>query len=582
MNVLLLTAACVLAAPAEPEFRRADVPLAAVVDSLIRDLGAEPYHVRERATRTLHRIGSPALEALRAAAKTDDPEVRVRAREILRKVELGIGPDWPAEIILLMRHYDQHAEHQRYTILQRIQSALGAEATPFLLRRIAEGSQQEANYALNFLQRSDDPDVARQVLAVVGEPKNDSQRQAVSWARARTGAGIVDLSAVAAKLEPKLEPDQAVEDALRKLGADLGAGKLQAVADAAARLATKAPADPRPLYLQAQALAGLDKDREAAALRTRALALNSKSRKPHYAAAMFLLARGLRRLATGELERLIEIADDDKTTQLAAYVHLAIIHTDCGLCEAAAGYIEKVASRLQEAKDKGQDPGVDENTLSGLQTEVNRLRQRASSYPAPQGAVVDAIPERELAVEVQAVPTEGTPEDFQQAIATADLQIQLAVHPPDLKLFDVASASLAYAPKKKELTLLLAEKPACAPFAFAPGAKAPRVAVHAADCTWLFLIDPAKGQAERIARFEKDYRLTLRPGTLLRTWGNVALTINGRTHSWDKALKGLPLPRLPEQLAIRIEGSNPLGRRMIFRTMRPVNDAMAAYPQPKP
>ena len=59
------------------------------IDRLIRQLGAEEFAVREKATEELRKIGKPAEEALRKTAdKSDDPEVRERARTILE----GLAP----------------------------------------------------------------------------------------------------------------------------------------------------------------------------------------------------------------------------------------------------------------------------------------------------------------------------------------------------------------------------------------------------------------------------------------------------------------------------------------------------------
>jgi len=56
------------------------------VARLIRNLGADDFKTREEATRKLRSIGAPALGALKKAAENDDPEVRSRAREILKTV----------------------------------------------------------------------------------------------------------------------------------------------------------------------------------------------------------------------------------------------------------------------------------------------------------------------------------------------------------------------------------------------------------------------------------------------------------------------------------------------------------------
>ena len=64
-----------------------ETPRKEKIDKLIEQLGSGTYSEREKATRELAAIGEPALEALRKAARSDDPEVRQRAGELLRKIE---------------------------------------------------------------------------------------------------------------------------------------------------------------------------------------------------------------------------------------------------------------------------------------------------------------------------------------------------------------------------------------------------------------------------------------------------------------------------------------------------------------
>jgi len=57
------------------------------IDLLIRQLGADEFSTREKATEELKRIGRPAAEALaKAAEKNEDPEVRERARAVLESM----------------------------------------------------------------------------------------------------------------------------------------------------------------------------------------------------------------------------------------------------------------------------------------------------------------------------------------------------------------------------------------------------------------------------------------------------------------------------------------------------------------
>jgi hypothetical protein len=69
------------------------------IDALIRDLGAEDFETREKASAELRKIGKPAVPALRKAAESEDAEVKMRAKAILEELEkpakekpkIGIG-----------------------------------------------------------------------------------------------------------------------------------------------------------------------------------------------------------------------------------------------------------------------------------------------------------------------------------------------------------------------------------------------------------------------------------------------------------------------------------------------------------
>jgi hypothetical protein len=65
------------------------------IEALIRQLGAEEYAAREKATEELRKIGKPAEEALRRAAESDDAEVQSRARALLKDLEKPAAPEKP-------------------------------------------------------------------------------------------------------------------------------------------------------------------------------------------------------------------------------------------------------------------------------------------------------------------------------------------------------------------------------------------------------------------------------------------------------------------------------------------------------
>ena len=229
----------------------ATVPLAKIVDSLMRDLGADPYDVRERATATLRKIGAPARVVLEKAVASDDPEIRVRARQILADIKDGIRPHWPAETILVMRHFASRQEHERYNLFKQISGAIGHEAVPFIIHRMAVGTSNEGGYALRTLQAMRDERAWKQVLELIVEPANDPQTKALAWARGKSGQTIQTIEKLARDQIKAGDRNEAVEKAIEAILAQLKAGKAQPAATAAAALAKTAPEDPRALYLEA-------------------------------------------------------------------------------------------------------------------------------------------------------------------------------------------------------------------------------------------------------------------------------------------------------------------------------------------
>ena len=59
-----------------------------VISELIQGLGNSSFEIREKSQRDLELLGEPALESLRIARKSDDPEVRRRADALVKKIEV--------------------------------------------------------------------------------------------------------------------------------------------------------------------------------------------------------------------------------------------------------------------------------------------------------------------------------------------------------------------------------------------------------------------------------------------------------------------------------------------------------------
>lgn len=568
-------------APAAPARVSAD----RIIQALIRDLGAESYTARERATAALRLVGQRARKALEAAADSDDPEVRLRARDVLSDVVLGIGPDWPADIVLLVRHFDDMQQHERSNAIYRI-AQLGAKAVPFLLKRMETGTPNEANWALNALQqRANSPEVCEEVIRLLAEPANDQQARALAWARAQRGQALTGIEAIVAQRPADLKVNKATEVTIEDTLAKLKAGKGQEALAEAENLAKANPADPRAVYLQAEALILLNRDKEALSLRDKAAALSPDQQQPHYLAAEMLTRLGRHRLAVKEWQRVVEIEPADTECDTNAYLNLGAIHTANGLFEPAAQYLEKGLQTLAKTKEQEKVKPL----ASALQMEIDRLRQRAASFPvSPEAVVEDAVPASELQLQVQVIPKEGKAEDLQKAVAATAAQFQVSVELPDVAILDLPAASVRYDRAKRQLLLFLHDSPACEPLPFDLQGNEARVALHLPGITYLYKVE-ASGAAERLARFEKDYLVTLKPGLKVSGLASPALRINGAACEWDKALAGIPFARLPEQFDIIVEGTAPLGRRMTVRATIPATEPApeaarepAPGPAPKP
>ena len=77
--------------------RKGDESFSEEVRRLIKELGAEEFATRESAMKRLIEIGKPAVEALKEALKSDDPEVVWRARKALEEIGEKSGKTYEPE-----------------------------------------------------------------------------------------------------------------------------------------------------------------------------------------------------------------------------------------------------------------------------------------------------------------------------------------------------------------------------------------------------------------------------------------------------------------------------------------------------
>lgn len=102
----------VLPATAEPEKD--------VTSALMRDLASDEFKVREKASLELWKLGDAALPALRQAVSSDDPEVVMRAKDALEKIELRITENTSEKILSLIDSYRKALPRYKMTLLNEL------------------------------------------------------------------------------------------------------------------------------------------------------------------------------------------------------------------------------------------------------------------------------------------------------------------------------------------------------------------------------------------------------------------------------------------------------------------------------
>ena len=90
------------------------------VAAAVARLGDGRFEVREEANAFLWRAGAPARAALEAATGSDDPEVAVRAKDILWRLQHGIVPGMPPEVVSLMYRYRDDPPENRRDVLEQL------------------------------------------------------------------------------------------------------------------------------------------------------------------------------------------------------------------------------------------------------------------------------------------------------------------------------------------------------------------------------------------------------------------------------------------------------------------------------
>ena len=220
LTLLSLTASVSFAAEAVDPKAGADG-----VEDLVTRLSSDSFREREDATLALWELGEAALEVLRAASVSDDPERVKRATGVLEKVELRITPETPPEIFEQIRRYrtaPQNLKANHIHELRRMKAYFqllklySMEKRPEIKTEMAASIQGIAMLGAREALAADDFAMAESLLRMSAKEPNDLI--ALAWvyrSMGKLGEGIED---------PPTPEDVATEDwkiALLRVKGDL-------------------------------------------------------------------------------------------------------------------------------------------------------------------------------------------------------------------------------------------------------------------------------------------------------------------------------------------------------------------------
>jgi tetratricopeptide (TPR) repeat protein len=355
-----------------------------------------------------------------------------------------------------------------------------------------------------------------------------------------------------------------VREAVKMIRGHLAARRFDQALTVAQEAEKGAPHEARFLYLPAEILVAFDRDGEARRLRERARALNPLDEEPHYYAGDLLQSLGRRTLAAHEYRAILDIPPDGRLFDANAYLRLGGICEICGRFAEAATMYEKGLEIVTSGRAAGQGLGVVGATPDRTKARSTRLRRKAAvARPDHRPKIVDRMSDRHLGFGMTVLVKDGKLEELRRALAAVEQTLTMNVEPAGFRLFDAAPASVVYDKATQQLRITLNGQPCCKPTAFVAKADRFRIAVQQLDCVYIFELDTKTGTGKKVARYEKDYRLTVHAGLKLQA-AKLTASLDGKEVAWGELLDGHVLDTLPKKLAVRLVGKRRSGEAVDY------------------
>jgi len=355
------------------------LPESAEVASCIRDLGDDRYEVREKADGLLRSLGLPAVSALRRAAESRDPEVRARAREILNDVVVGITPEWPDDVAEWARGFPhEESDVRRRATIKAVAEHMGTKSVAFLVTAMGRTAGYDADTALACFKSLDRATMPWTLVTdLVAEPKTRQQAEVLVMAWEARGDPLTALNAVKQHAPDSGRKRELIAEAVKAMKSMREEGRFEELIATAKLYAAAATNEGRFLYLQADALVNTGRDRQADALRRKALELNPADEAPHYTCGELLSELDRPEWSADEWRRILAIPPANGVYDMNAWARLGVIHAKAGDYARAADFYEALLKTYTAARKHSSGYGMIGTDVESLAARVQRLRALA-------------------------------------------------------------------------------------------------------------------------------------------------------------------------------------------------------------
>lgn len=157
------------------------------ISVLVQELGADDFSRREKAQSQLRRLGLSAFDQLCDAQESDDIEIALRARYLLRSLAIRwADEDDPPQVKELLRGYDGKADDVRRNLMDQLAVLPAQQGITALCRLVRfEPSNVLSKHAalLIMQQECEDPKQRAEIATMIRDQVTLSRRPAADWLR---------------------------------------------------------------------------------------------------------------------------------------------------------------------------------------------------------------------------------------------------------------------------------------------------------------------------------------------------------------------------------------------------------------